>query len=243
MKNITIIGAGNVGSHLYKAFTVKGFEVSLLSPSSKDFSYDLTKHVIDVLILSVPDDIISGFIPNLKINPNTIVCHTSGSVSIDVFKGSHENYGVFYPLQTFSKNSTLNYESIPFLIEGATKKHEVELCSVAMSISNTTLIINSREREIIHLAAVFANNFTNAMISISESILDNNDIDKNIIYPLIQETVRKATKYGASNSQTGPAKRGDTNTIQKQTSNLNEEEQKVYQIISEYIFKNSNNSK
>ena len=138
MKNITIIGSGNVGSHLYKAFSVKKRSVYLLSPSDKSFQYDYSDKEIDFLILALPDDIIGSFISKLDINSHTTICHVSGSLDLNVFQPHFQKFGVFYPLQTFSKTRNLTYSSIPLLIEGNSVEVEKELMQLSIGTFGPT---------------------------------------------------------------------------------------------------------
>jgi len=156
---------------------------------------------------------------------------------MNILKKLSGNFGVFYPLQTFSKQKKIKFRNIPFCIEANNKKNENILKNIADKISDKVFIINSEQREYIHIAAVFSCNFTNYFYSVSEKLLKKNNIDFNILLPLIQETTQKIKKFKPSEVQTGPAARNDIKIIKKHLEKLkkNPEQQKLYNLISKNI--------
>jgi predicted short-subunit dehydrogenase-like oxidoreductase (DUF2520 family) len=178
---------------------------------------------------------------------NSIVVHTSGTKSLAEFEkwlGIYSDIkvqsGILYPLQTFSKKITLDFEQqVPICVEASQQSTEEILTKIAQDLSEITYIVNSKERRILHLAAVMACNFTNHLLAISKEILEDEELDFSMLKPLINETLRKAiTSQDPSDVQTGPARRGDTETIEKHLAilkNKNENYQKIYKSITQSI--------
>lgn len=246
MNEITIIGSGNVAFHFCTVFTEKNINIQLYSRNGvtcQDFvnHFDLkiitsiTEIKNQFVLVCVNDDEIHGIISLL--DDSNRIAYTSGSVALNQL-GQKSNLGVFYPLQSFSKDRKLEYSQIPFLIEANNEYFYQELFDLAWSISNKVEFANSEKRKKIHLAAVFANNFTNHLLKISKDILDQNEIDWKLLEPLIKETISKALELGPENAQTGPAKRNDLNTIQKQLEQLDSSSKEIYTQISNRILEN-----
>lgn len=251
---IVLIGAGNVATQLGKTLHLKGFKiVQVLSRTQKsaeslasiigaraisEFSEIITD--ADLYLISVPDDAISEIISKIK-PVHGIVVHTSGAVGMDILKKSSGNFGVFYPLQTFSKFRETDFSVIPVCIEASDSETKKSLADVASKISNDVRFIDSFQRSRIHLAAVFVNNFTNYMYALGEKILDKNDISFDILQPLIRETAEKIKQQNPRKAQTGPAIRNDNKVILKHLEMLKDEPeiQKIYRLISEQISKSS----
>jgi predicted short-subunit dehydrogenase-like oxidoreductase (DUF2520 family) len=168
------------------------------------------------------------------------IVHTSGSIPIDVFSG-FKNYGILYPLQSFSKASSLDISLIPFLLEANNSLFEnsvIEFCK--QFLSKNVHITTSQLRSEIHLAAVISNNFITHLLAESESVLKSNDLSLDILSPLITETIKKAFEIGPVNAQTGPAKRNDTVVMEKQIERIsNSKLKKIYKLMSELIQENN----
>lgn len=259
---ISFIGTGNVSWHLGQIFEQKGniicevygrnaqkvkaFSKELFDCKAKTDS-DFSDSKAQIFFLCVSDDAIQEVLDQLILPDNTILVHTSGSVSIDVltkWKIFSENesiaVGVFYPVMTFTKNEKLHVNFVPFCIEADTESAEQLLVKMAQKISKTVFIVDSDERKVLHLSAVFANNFTNHLWAMTQKIMDANDLDMSLINPLILESAQKAVNaFDIAGMQTGPAKRGDAKTIKKHLDMLASEPdtQKVYRVMSESIFK------
>ena len=174
MKNIILVGAGNVSTHLgialkncnYKIVQVYSRSIEnakkLAQKLNTNFTNDLTQlKTADLIIVSVNDDAISTILSKLK---NTAIVHTSGSIGMDVFEANFSDFGVFYPLQTFNKDIELTISEIPFCIEGNSKPFEKELIKIAKNLSSNVRTMNSAQRKQLHIAAVFACNFSNQML-------------------------------------------------------------------------------
>ena len=241
MKKIILIGAGNVAHHLGLSLFGAGHQIiqvisktqnsakRLAEKLNADFEPDIRKiNEADFAIIAVNDDAISFVAKQIK---NMPFAHTSGSVCL-------ENGGVFYPLQTFSKNIPLDLKKVPFCISAKDIDFENTLLEVAKSISNFVYIINKKQRKTLHLAAVFACNFSNQMYYIAEDLLKKSDLDFEMLKPLITETANKIKNLSPSNAQTGPAKRKDLQTIKNQINLLEDDDLKsIYKLITNQILK------
>ena len=251
IKSITIIGSGNVATHLAKKLFHQGFTVNEVYSKSIENATILASSVkakpcnnleqisatSDIYIICIKDDYIREVVKNFPFK-NKLVVHTSGSVSIDDLN-EFDNFGIFYPLQTCSKEKEVNMFLVPFCIEANNKNKEQLLIELGEKISKNVYLINSEQRKKVHLAAVFACNFTNYMYQIANNITRNNDIDFDILKPLILETAKKIQKNTPISMQTGPAKRKDEAVIKKHMELLSEtpEYQEIYQLITENIIK------
>ena len=245
MIRVSILGAGNVAAHLFHAFlkapTVKLVQVygrnsnNLIPFESKvDTTTNLnTLKKADVYIIAISDDAIAKFSSQLK-SIDSLVVHTSGGVDMDVLSDTVRK-GVFYPLQTFTKNKAVDFKGIPICIEAQHNTDLVLLEKLATAISNDVYIINSKQRASLHIAAVFVNNFTNHMYHIGHTICVKNTVPFEILAPLIQETAKKILDLSPYNAQTGPAKRNDTQTIAKHIAQLSGTNKKLYELITKSI--------
>ncbi len=251
---IVFIGAGNVATNLASAFykkitknihihsrtekSVKTLAEKLKCAYSSDFENIPIN--ADLYVISISDDAIDEISKNeilkQKID-NNLVVHTAGSVSADVLKPLSENYGVFYPLQTFSKNKILDFINIPICIEASSGFIYNKLSKYASYISDDLRNISSEQRKYIHLAAVFANNFSNRMFAVAEEILKEKEINFDILLPLIEETFIKIKNSSPGKVQTGPAARNDAKIIENHLRLLdkNEELKKIYSFVSKNI--------
>jgi predicted short-subunit dehydrogenase-like oxidoreductase (DUF2520 family) len=183
----------------------------------------------------VNDDAISTILSKLK---NIAIVHTSGSIGMDIFELNFSDFGVFYPLQTFNTYIELTISEIPFCIEGNSKAFEKQLVEIAKNLSSNVITMNSAQRQQLHIAAVFANNFSNHMYSIADDLLTEEDIDFKVLLPLIKQTIAKINTNKPKAIQTGPAKRKDIKIMQKHINLIQQEDIKeLYQKISNNIIK------
>lgn len=189
----------------------------------------------DYYIIAVPDNAIgevAAQLPKVK----GIVAHTSGSVNMQVLQSCQcKGCGVFYPLQTFTRNKSIDFNEIPFFIEGSDEMTTDALCKLASKLSNSVHTADSKQRASLHIAAVFACNFANHLWSISSDILSEAGYDFGILRPLLAETLNKAFEITPSAAQTGPAKRGDTNVINAHIAKLDGNEKELYKLITNMI--------
>lgn len=255
--SISFIGAGNLAWNLAPAFENAGHNIveisSLHDESAKSLANslystevksdsDFTESEIDFLFLTVKDDVIRDLAGEVSANKNTILLHTSGNTLMEALNPYNGPYGVFYPLQTFSKSYRADFADIPICIESYDPEVEKKIKRLADSISRNVSFISSEKRKSIHMAAVFANNFTNHMLAQSSEILKEMNIDPRILKPLCKETIRKAFELDPDESQTGPAQRGDLNTIREHLDKLNdwEDSKRIYELLSDQILRKYN---
>lgn len=247
---IVLIGAGNVAASL--SFTLRKAGHTIVQVYSKHMSSavalskslkcaytDSLKAIdktADIYIIAVKDDAIIEVAKQLKLK-DKIVVHTSGSVELNVLKPVSKNYGVFYPLQTFSKTKKVNFKGVPVCLEASNGVTLNTLISLAEGISDKVQKINSEQRRIIHLAAVFACNFSNHLYVIAENILMFNGLSLDILKPLIEETAKKIKYASPSQVQTGPAIRNDKRTMDNHLKMLkyNKSYQHLYKLLSKSI--------
>ena len=246
MIRITLIGSGNVAQHLIKAFA-KSEVVEIVQVFSRkketlasliDFDkivndYESLKEA-DLYIIAVSDKAISEVSKQLPFQ-NRVVVHTSGAASLDVLDPKNRK-GVFYPLQTFSKNKEIEFSNIPMCLEAENTFDFRVLETVAKSISNAVFAINSDQRKALHVAAVFVNNFTNHLYQIGQEICDEHKVPFEVLKPLIQETAEKINTLTPIDAQTGPAKRNDTATIEAHEAFLsNKNYLTIYKTLTQSI--------
>jgi predicted short-subunit dehydrogenase-like oxidoreductase (DUF2520 family) len=258
VKHIVLIGAGNVATNLALALYNEGYLISQVYSRTKTSAEILAKKInakavtdlkklntaAAIYIIALKDDAIEDVAKKIHLT-DKIVVHTSGTVSLNVLKGASENYGVFYPLQTFSKGRILDFKKIPICIEANNKATATSLTYFAKSISNEVQKINSEHRKTIHLAAVFACNFSNHMYTIAENILVKNKLSLDLLKPLIEETAEKIKNNSPAKMQTGPAVRGDKKTIKAHLKLLSGQKDKkqLYDLLSKSIIASSKKKK
>lgn len=253
MVRLGIIGSGNVAQHLIQVFNksiYEGAEIeiatvfsrkknvlpSLLNSELVCSDWNNLKEA-DLYIIAVSDTAITEVSEKIPFK-NKLLVHTSGAASMDAIK-SNNRKGVFYPLQTFSKNVVVDFKSIPICLESENKSDLELLKKVANSISNSVFEINTKQRIALHIAAVFVNNFTNNLYKIGNDICKENHIPFEILQPLIKETAEKINQLSPEDAQTGPAKRNDIETINSHLAFLSDENQKkIYKILTQSIQNN-----
>jgi predicted short-subunit dehydrogenase-like oxidoreductase (DUF2520 family) len=249
MIRITLIGSGNVAQHLIKAFAKSKLVeiVQVFSRKKENVAHLLDSNKIvtefsalketDLYIIAVTDNAISEVSKQIPFQ-NKLVVHTSGAASIDALDSKNRK-GVFYPLQTFSKNKEVDFSGIPICLEAENQDDYAILETVAKSISDAVFNISSEQRKTLHVAAVFVNNFTNHLYQIGQEICEENHVPFEILKPLIQETADKINTLNPVDAQTGPAKRNDSNTINAHLDYLTNENQKnIYKILTQSIQNN-----
>lgn len=249
MITVIILGSGNVAKHLYTAFDNKKSVTILQCYNRKGIAIHKNQekqNIIsnlddlieaDVYIIAVTDNAIDEVSNHLPFK-NKLVVHTSGSVSMVSMSDSNHR-GVFYPLQTFSAEKEVTYSDVPFCIEAERKTDTLLLKNLAATLSKKTYDISSEQRSILHVAAVFVNNFTNYMFSVGNEICTENKIPFEILHPLIQETANKIKNLNPDSAQTGPAIRNDTETIERHLKILKNDSQKeLYTMLTKAIQSN-----
>lgn len=243
MIQVILLGSGNVATHLFQAFS-KVDEIDVVQVYSRTVSSDFPKTLqtsdyskikeADVYIICVSDSAISSVSSLLQFE-NRLVVHTSGSSDLNVLD-SKNNKGIFYPLQTFTKNKAVDFSKIPICLETENVSDYTVLEKVAKSISKNTHAKTGEQRKALHVAAVFVCNFTNHLYQIGNEICLKNSIPFEILHPLIKETAEKLQSLSPSKAQTGPAVRNDQKTIEKHIDFLTNENQKeIYKILTKSI--------
>ena len=220
---VAIIGSGNVAWHLARALEDSGHFITdiysrrlahaqklaaRLYDTQVTNSLDLSKSDAEIFLVAVSDDAMEKLAAALKIPPYAIVAHTSGSVSLDLLAKYHDNSGIFYPLQTFSKGISIDLKQVPICIEAVHAAAAKVLFKLAESISNEVYSVNSEDRRILHVAAVFACNFSNHMLSIAQDILEDHDLDFELLQPLIVETVKQGFSGRTNGGTNRPRSQG-----------------------------------
>lgn len=253
MKPLTtvVIGAGNVASHLVPALALAGcIKVTAVWSRTRCHAEELAARVgapiatddlgelpadAEFYLVSTADEmtrrVADEMTPNLA-----LWAHTSGSVEAEAFSRVSPHYGVFYPLQTFSRNVAVDLAEAPFFIEGSDKAALERLMAMARAISDRVYEADSTLRMKMHVAAVFACNFANHLWTVADRVLHREArLDLSVLKPLLQETLRKALAVGPADAQTGPAARGDHGVMAKHVALLPDDESKLYEILSNSI--------
>lgn len=228
MISVVILGNGNVATHLYNAFS-KAPGISVMQINSRTITEIEDS---DITIIAVSDDAIQQ-VSKTIINREGLIVHTSGAVDINALKNKRK--GVFYPLQSFTKNAEIDFNEVPFCLETENNEDYTLLENLAKTLGSKIYQISSEQRKKLHVAAVFVNNFTNHMYKIGNDICTNNKIPFEILHPLIEETAKKIKTLSPVHAQTGPAKRNDTQTIKNHLEDLNLEQKKIYQLLTKSI--------
>lgn len=257
LPKVILIGAGRLAKHL--GLRLKEMEVPVIQVFSRtkrkaqslakklncDATIDLkaisTK--ADLYILAVHDNAIGEVAAKLSSQKglkDKLFVHTSGATPSTVFKPHFKHYGIFYPLQTFSTNRIPDFGQIPICIDARYAKDRKSLTVLAQELSDKVYPINDEQRAILHVAAVFVNNFSNHMFSIAAKIAEDNELPFDLLRPLLLETALKVQFNPPSKMQTGPAVRKDANTINQHLVYLEEHYPAyaaLYQMLSESISK------
>jgi len=227
MISVLIVGKGNVANHLLKAFRWLK-DISVLQIHSRNL---INIPSVDITIIAVSDDAIGEVSSHIT---NPFVVHTSGSVSMEALQNKTRK-GVFYMLQTFSKEKPVNFQEVPFCLEATNNDDLNTLERLAKLLSEKTYFINSEQRKALHVAAVFANNFTNHCYQIAAKICKTHQLPFEVLHPLIQETALKIKVLSPKEAQTGPGIRNDQQTIQNHLHLLDSHQQEIYTILTKSI--------
>lgn len=252
MMKVTLIGAGNLATQLGKSLKKAGVIISQVYSRTEDSARTLgelleaewltdikaLRDEADVYIFSVKDSVLCELISEVcKSRGEKLFLHTAGSMPMSCFEGKAQYYGVFYPMQTFSKSKDVNFDRIPVFIEGNSIETEDVIRSLANKLSQRVIRLSSADRKYLHLAAVWACNFTNYCYMVASDILGEHGIPFDVMLPLINETTEKIQKISPKEAQTGPAVREDRNVMSKQLELMNGKEdlQELYQMLSKGI--------
>ncbi|MPQ47368.1 DUF2520 domain-containing protein [Marinifilum sp. N1E240] len=252
IQNVVMIGAGNLATQLSIALHENGIEVlqvysrtiesaKILADKVNSRYTNLLKDIVpnaNLYIFALSDKALQAVLDQISLPIGNAV-HTAGSIPMDIFENYTKHFGVFYPLQTFSKQRKVDFSDIPICIEANNIGLEEDLFQLGERISSNLNSISSEQRKQLHLAAVFTCNFANHMYSIGQKLLEEKDVDFKLLTPLIQETAQKVIDLNPLSAQTGPAVRFDEEIMTSHQKALKDtpDFQKLYSFVSESIFK------
>jgi predicted short-subunit dehydrogenase-like oxidoreductase (DUF2520 family) len=255
MYAIALIGSGNLAWHLGQALYQSGNTITevfsqhwenaqqlatILGNADPKTDLDFSQSKAQIFFLAVKDDVLERVIAALHLPNHAILAHTSGTQPLEIIQKQSISPAVFYPLQTFTKAKQVNFAEIPICIEATDEQTYQTLEQIAQSISTQIDRLGSKQRQVLHLAAVFSCNFSNFLLTISKEILEKEKLSFDLLKPLVNETIAKAYTISPAKAQTGPAKRGDNQIIQKHLTLLEEMQidenwQEIYKQMSEAI--------
>lgn len=256
-ERVVVVGAGKVARQLVPWLKSKGVEVVQVYNRHLEAAGALASEVgaaaiddlkeldtgVQLVFIAVSDDAIanvSGEMPRT----DAVVVHTSGTRPITDLE-HHEKRGVFYPLQTFSEEAQVDFQQVPVCIESSDDvvSEVLKSCGIAWGLQMHEL--DSGQREVLHVAAVIANNFTNHLLGKSFDLLKTHNIAPDILYPLLMETIRKAVYNDPHAIQTGPAVRGDERTVQRHLDKLKDDPalREIYRQLTDSILQTHRHGK
>ena len=193
----------------------------------------------DIIIISVADNALRDVAAAVAHSfPDALLLHTAGSISIDALReAGATKYGVLYPMQTVNKNSPVSLKNITTFIEGCDDTITEQVKNIATLVSDKVVYATSEQRCSLHVAAVFACNFPNAVYNMAYELMQRNGLPFDAMLPLIDEAARKVHRMSPLEAQTGPARRGDNNVMNAHKSMLDDELANIYETLSNYIMK------
>jgi predicted short-subunit dehydrogenase-like oxidoreductase (DUF2520 family) len=251
--NVSLIGSGNLAWHLAPALDNTDFpvqEVYSRNPAHAALlverlyqayvkaSLDFSTSNSNIFIIATSDEAIEEVVQEIILPEDAILLHTSGSQPLTILGyAATQNLGVFYPLQTFSKDKKVEFKDVPIFIESANPTTDKVLRAMGHALTENVIAINSYERKALHVSAVFASNFTNHMLLVAQDIMKENSLSYDYLKPLIAEMINKSLSIGPENAQTGPARRGDLEILDKHLEFLQENPPaaELYKLISQHI--------
>ena len=249
-RQIVMIGAGNAATCLANAYYHNKSTIvqvySRTMQSASELALQVSAEATDNLkklvqgkytyILALPDDVIVKVLPKINLKEGILI-HCSGSLPMDILKNSAEKYGVIYPLISMNKSEKLDFNDVPFCVEGCDMGVALTLKIMVYYLSKKAYIMDSEQRNVVHLAAVFANNFPNFLYGVAKEILDKRNIPFDVLKPLICETAMNIMTVDPAQRQTGPAARNDKKIIENHLSLLADfpEYKNLYQLFSKVI--------
>jgi len=248
MKSIILIGSGNVATHLGKALRNRKYNIKQVYSKNIKNAINLAKTLdaeptnqlsniksADLVIISINDSAIRNILNQIKAKH---IVHTSGALDMNIFRIKFDNYGVLYPLQTFKKEQPANFSETPICVEANNIIFEKELLEISNNISENVIKMDSNERRVLHVAAVFACNFTNHMFTKTNQLLTEINSDISILLPLIKKTFMQLDSGSPKDLQTGPAVRNEKETINQHIELIGDKDLKtIYKTISDHIIK------
>jgi predicted short-subunit dehydrogenase-like oxidoreductase (DUF2520 family) len=250
---VSFIGSGNLAWHLAPALDNSDFPVQevysrnpahaallveRLYEADVKASLDFSTSTSRIFIIATTDEAIEEVVQEIILPEDAVLVHTSGSQPLTILGyAATQNLGVFYPLQTFSKDKKVDFKEVPIFIESSNPATDKVLRAIGKELSENVISINSFERKALHVAAVFASNFTNHMLLVAQDIMKENSLSYDYLKPLIAEMINKSLSIGPENAQTGPARRGDLQILDKHVEFLQDNlpAAELYKIISQHI--------
>jgi predicted short-subunit dehydrogenase-like oxidoreductase (DUF2520 family) len=251
--SVAFIGSGNLAWHLAAALDNTDYAVrevfsrnplhaeqlvERLYEADVKATLDFSTSNCDIFILAVSDDALQDVVREIVLPEDCVLLHTSGSQPLEVLRyAATQKIGVLYPLQTFTRNVQVDLSEVPLFIESANPDTAEVLTAMARALSDNVVKITSPERLALHVAAVFASNFTNHMLFIAQEIMKEHSLSYDWLKPLIATMISKSLQVGPENAQTGPAKRGDFETLDRHMQLLQDDEPtaELYRVISQDI--------
>lgn len=250
--SIVMVGAGNVGTHLARAFYRKGFRILQVYSRTPEAARALAQEVeadpvtdfgaltsrARLFVVALADDALVRLIPQMTLGrEDALWVHTAGSVPMDVWAGHAAGYGVFYPMQTFSKRREVDFRQVPVFVEGCDRECADLLRAVAGVLSTKVYEATSEQRRYLHLGAVLACNFANHLYALASDLLARHGLPFDALLPLIAETARKVHELSPREAQTGPAARGDRSIMDEHLRLLADDPYltQVYTLLSQGI--------
>lgn len=248
MFSVSIVGSGNVASHLGKRLFAKGLKTDFVFSRNKATGTALAGElackysdniqqlsVSDIILLCVPDSQIREISRQIPAS-GALVVHVSGNTPLASIDQKHTNAGVFWPMQSFSKEAVLSWDQMPIVVENRGEKEEL-LFALATTVTGNVFQLSEAKRKKLHLAAVLVNNFTNALYTEAEKLLKKEDLEFKMLLPLIEETVQKLKYLSPKEAQTGPALRGDKPTLDEHRELLKDDPElrEIYELMSRRI--------
>lgn len=231
---LIIIGKGNVATNLYEAYRRKQIAVEMVS--SRDGLENIPQQA-DAYIYAVRDNALAEVVNNVHVPARALHVHTSGTLPISVFGADKPHCGIFYPFQTFSKEHIIeDFTKVPIFFEAKAIDDVTAIYSLALALTPHIYETTQTDRERLHVAGVFANNFTNALYGVAKDLLSDTHIPFSALLPLIDETAQKVHTLSPADAQTGPAKRRDDAVMQHHIELLKTEQQReLYRLMSQLI--------
>ena len=254
-ERIVLVGAGNLATSLAVALKNAGLSPLAVWSRTEESARLLADRVgcafstvieelppATVVIIAVADAAFYDVARRVAMRyPDALVLHTAGSVPMEALRAEGcSNYGVLYPMQTFSKKRIVDFSTVSTFIEGCDSCAAQRIRAIATALGGRVYDATSSQRRYLHLSAVFACNFANALYAMSAQLLETNGLPFDAMLPLIDETAAKVHTLQPREAQTGPARRGDAAVMQQQASMLDGELLDTYNLISNYIQKNIN---
>lgn len=245
IESISIVGSGNVAFHLAQGFAKHGIAVVQVSSRNKVSGQELAQLVgadfredprdldqTDLILLCIPDKEVVAMVELLS--DKAPIAYTAGNLALESLDETHP-IGVFYPLQSFTRHRVLDLEHVPFLIESNDAQLTNQLVQLASTLSTSVHRVNSKQRQSIHQIAVWVNNFTNHLVYQAEAQCKAQELQFDLFIPLLKETFDKLNEISAFDAQTGPARRGDTKTLQNHLTQLSGIQKEIYHLLSNSI--------